>query len=113
MAAALALIDAVSAKGSRLGFWKYAGAQRDGHRLKQILQEQGRKLTSEQLAAVVSHQKAQEDIVSIRRRFFVQCAISLAVLTFFILGLTVLDVSADSQKALCGLVGTVVGYWLR
>ncbi|WP_257388436.1 hypothetical protein [Tahibacter caeni] len=48
-----------------------------------------------------------------RRRFWVQLTVSLVVLAGAGYLLAMTAPGADTQKALFGLIGTVIGYWLR
>jgi hypothetical protein len=77
------------------------------------LEEQGKRLTPAQLAAVIDEHQRQAERAEVRRRFIMQCILSAGVLAFAFWQLSLAESNADLQKGLFGLIGTVVGYWLR
>jgi hypothetical protein len=79
-----------------------------------LLQEHGRQLTYEQTVKAVEILQTLDERRSVRRRFVVQVivsAIALAIALAVIFGLV--TTSDDLKKIGYGLVGTVIGYWLK
>ena len=113
IAEALNSIRSAEPGGAQLGFFRQARTPADPQRIERILAEQGKRLTPAQLAAVIDEYRRQSEQAGIRRQFIVQCIISAAVLAFAFWQLSRVELDADLQKALFGLIGTVLGYWLR
>lgn len=79
-----------------------------------LLREHGRQLTYEQTVKAVEILQTLDERRSVRRRFVVQVivsAIALAIALAVIFGLV--TTSDDLKKIGYGLVGTVIGYWLK
>ena len=97
-----------------LGFKKRKKAPRGGEGdLKRLVEESGISLSAEQLKNVLDYLGAVHDKSMARRRFYVQAAVSAAIILFAILLLTLAHVKDEKEKALFGLLGTVLGYWLH
>lgn len=78
-----------------------------------IVTEQGADLSQKQLSVLLNFIQETKKNKEIQNRFWVQTSISVFVLLSSILCLSLLKVDENTQKALFGLIGTVLGYWLR
>jgi hypothetical protein len=80
----------------------------------ELLREHGRQLTYEQTVKVVEILQTLDERRSVRRRFVVQIVvtiIALAIALAIVFGL--ITASDDLKKIGYGLIGTIVGYWLK
>lgn len=110
---AVALVSGLDRDGG-LGFFGRAKPSDALRTAIRVLAEHGQSLNTEQTLQVVTQLKTLADAQAVRARFVVQASISGAVLfaSLSVLGGAVM-VTPDIQKVAIGLVGTVVGYWLR
>lgn len=95
-----------------LGF-KKSTAPRSGREVKQKLAEKGVKVSDDAAAKAAERAHTEAERAIRRQRFWVQVSISLIVL---IVAFATIAFSAPAQateKAMFGLIGTVLGYWLR
>lgn len=79
-----------------------------------LLREHGRQLTYEQTIKTVEILQTLDERRSVRRRFFIQILVTivaLAIALAVVFGL--ITVSDDLKKIGYGLIGTVIGYWLK
>jgi len=79
-----------------------------------LLQEYGRQLTYEQTVKVVEILQTLDERRSVRRRFVIQIVVTivaLAIALSIVFGLVV--ASDDLKKIGYGLIGTLIGYWLK
>ncbi|MFO1433024.1 MAG: hypothetical protein U1F76_23445 [Candidatus Competibacteraceae bacterium] len=96
-----------------LGFRKKRRKIHDTPEKKAILSEHGIQLNDNEMMQLIKYLKDKEEVNIIRRRFWMQCMISL-VLILFSLGILLWGKPAmATEKSLFGLLGTIIGYWLR
>ncbi|MBP1861563.1 hypothetical protein [Rhizobium herbae] len=79
-----------------------------------LLREHGRKLTHEQTVEVVGLLQKLDETRAIRRRFVVQVLVTAATLAVALsVVFNIVDASDDLKKVGYGLLGTIIGYWLK
>ena len=79
-----------------------------------ILQEHGHNLEHDQTIKVIEHLHKIDEAQAIKRRFFVQIVISAAAFAIAIaIIFALIPTNEELNKVGYGLIGTVVGYWLR
>jgi hypothetical protein len=79
-----------------------------------LLREHGRQLTYEQTIKAVEVLQTLDERRSVRHRFFIQILVTivaLAIALSVVFGL--ITASEDLKKVGYGLIGTVIGYWLK
>jgi hypothetical protein len=79
-----------------------------------LLQEHGRQLSYEQTVKVVEILQTLDERRAVRRRFVIQIVVTivaLAIALAIVFGLV--QASDDLKKIGYGLIGTVIGYWLK
>jgi hypothetical protein len=114
VAEAVSLLLDVRNRPGALGFFgreKTADAVSTAVRL---LAENGKTLTPEQTLAVVDQLRKLDEIRSTRRRFAVQVLVTLVALVVAVsIVFGFLGATDDLKKVGYGLIGTVIGYWLK
>lgn len=108
-----AVLVKASEGDSQLGFFRRNSATRDLKEVAQVLAEHGQQLAGTDTEKVFATLKQWDQLQDTRRRFSIQCGLSILVLIITGLILMLGSPSPDSQKTLFGLIGTVIGYWLR
>lgn len=109
-------VDAVrtlSREQGQMGFFRRKPGSEAAKAVARTLRERGKAVTDAEAERTAAYLKAEEERSAIRRRFAMQALISCMVLGFAVGSLTLGTVSEASSKALFGLIGTIVGYWLR
>ena len=96
-----------------LGFRKKVSKDELGAKARRTLKETGQDLNDSDIEKVINHMRALEEMTIARRRFWAQCAVSLLIVAFAMFMLSRSQSNETVQKALFGLLGTVLGYWLR
>lgn len=106
------VLSRFSESGDSLGFAKRAKVSLDIV-VSEILEEENISLSKEKFDVLIRYIKARREDEIIRNRFWVQLIVTLVMIVacFYLL----LSGKADqnSQKVIFGLLGTVLGYWLR
>jgi hypothetical protein len=100
-------------QSDELGFRKKASKVELEQKVRRTLKETGQDLNDSDAEKVVNHVRAIEEMTIARRRFWAQCAVSLLIVLFAIFMLSRSQSNETVEKALFGLLGTVLGYWLR
>jgi hypothetical protein len=108
---ALDALDDADAEGAGLGFRKKREAISPGE-IKRKLSEQG-VAVSEASAERLALRRKADGAAATRQRFWMQVVISLIVLIVALATIVAGHPAAATEKAMFGLVGTVLGYWLR
>ncbi|AZV76956.1 hypothetical protein EBB79_02960 [Parasedimentitalea marina] len=79
-----------------------------------ILAEHGTELGGEERLKVVTALKEMDDVRRLRQRVVVQVAITIVLLAFSLtVAFGAISASDQLQKLSFGLIGTVVGFWLK
>ena len=107
------LIRTLSQARGEMGFFRGKPKSEAKEAVARVLKERGKPVTDAEADKTAEYLKAEEERSAVRRRFVMQAIITVAVLAFAIGTLTLGAASEASAKALYGLIGTVVGYWLR
>lgn len=113
LADAAGLLEAAASGRRELGLFERRGDRDPVVVAVQILREHGKTLPTAEVAKVLDHLGAVEQQLKVRRQFAVQCVVSLAILAFCVWQLGTGSPSPETGKALTGLLGALVGYWLR
>jgi hypothetical protein len=80
----------------------------------QLLQEHGRQLTYQQTLKVVETLKTLDERRSVKQRFIVQLLVTIVALAISIaIIFGIIQASDDLKKIGYGLIGTIIGYWLK
>lgn len=109
---AVDLVRGSQSTGS-LGFFARQSRARDLGEVMQVLAEHGQQLSATDTDKVFAALKSWDALEEARRRFLIQFGLSALVLVTTGCILTWGHPGADAQKTLFGLIGTVIGYWLR
>lgn len=112
---AVRFLTSVREGGDGLGFFGRNKSASDAASVAvNLLQEHGRQLTYEQTIKTVEILQTLDERRSVRRRFVVQILITIVALVIalsVVFGL--ITASDDLKKIGYGLIGTVIGYWLK
>ncbi len=92
-----------------LGFQKNAAGAAGPEKIAQVLAENGVKVTPAEAGKV--DQELQREMI--RRRFWIQLALTIVLTVFCLAMLAFGTPAAATEKSLFGLLGTILGYWLR
>lgn len=116
--AAADVLNAQKDKNVALGFAHPPQAlggdeEEEGRRVERILHEHNTRLDAAEFKRLMEYLKLQQEHQAARSRFIAQAAISACIVAFALLLLGIGNVNDTMQKALFGLLGTVIGYWLR
>lgn len=105
------VIRSLSQEQGQMGFFRGKAKAQAEEAVSRVLKERGKPVAD--VDKTVEYLKAEEERAAIRRRFVMQAIITFVVLAFAIGSLTLGAVSEATAKALFGLIGTVIGYWLK
>ncbi len=116
--AAADVLNAQKGKNIALGFSRPPQAlggneEEGGRRVEQILHEHNTRLDAAEFKQLMEYLKFQQEHQAARSRFIAQAAISACIVAVALLLLGLGNGNDTMQKALFGLLGTVLGYWLR
>jgi hypothetical protein len=98
-------------EGTGLGYRK-RGAPVSAVEIKKHMAERGQNLPDASAEKIARSGRAQADAAA-RQRFIMQCAISLLILVAALWTIMGTSPQPATEKAMFGLIGTVLGYWLR
>ena len=99
-------------KKESLGFFEHDKLKME-EKVLNILIEQGEEVSPERLTLILEHLNSTRKNKEIRQRFWIQCLISLIILTFSIWYLQSANTDHKFDETMIGMMGTVFGYWLR
>ncbi|MGJ5134393.1 hypothetical protein [Bradyrhizobium oligotrophicum] len=115
VADAVRFLASISGGPSTLGFFGRDKRPSDAVSVAvDLLREHGRQLTYEQTIKTVEILQTLDERRSVRRRFVMQILVTIAALAIalsVVFGL--ITASDDLKKIGYGLIGTVIGYWLK
>lgn len=79
-----------------------------------LLREHGHQLTYEQTIKAVEILQTLDERRSVRRRFIIQIVVTIVALAIALsVVFSLVTASDDLKKIGYGLIGTVIGYWLK
>jgi hypothetical protein len=106
------VLSRFSESGDSLGFAKRAKVSLDIV-VSEILEEENISLSKEKFDVLIRYIKARREDEIIRNRFWVQLIVTLVMIVACFYLLLSGNADQNSQKVIFGLLGTVLGYWLR
>lgn len=95
-----------------LGFRKERAAK-SPNEIKNHLAEHGLNISDDSAERLAKRSARSNDKALVRQRFWVQVVISMIIVIAALLVLSFGGASETTEKAFFGLLGTVLGYWLR
>lgn len=110
VAKALTLLRSSEGDDTGMGF---PSRSQDIPDVKRMLDEHGLELDTNQLQKLIEYRKEMEELKRARIHFFVQIGISLVAMVVALIVLVFGNPGKELTQGLFGLLGTVVGYWLR
>jgi hypothetical protein len=111
--AAERVIQLLEENGDSLGFAKKRERKNLPSVVSNILAEEDINLSDRKVEELVLYLKEKKESDLARKRFFVQSIITFLIIFLCFYLLTFGKADQDTQKAIFGLLGTVLGYWLR
>lgn len=110
---ALTVLRSSEGDNTGMGFHKLGSVVQAMDKVKRVLAEHNLELNDSQLAQLIKHKKELDALKRAQARFWMQVSLSVLLVAAALVFLGFGNPSDASAKSVFGLLGSVVGYWLR